>query len=158
MPVQLRPPAPIRLEPCAREAGDRRVQFVGIKAYKKAGGRILRDLFQPEHDGYLTDAAVLDRLVIEKLEADSEAIRADGWKWVEIMPTINHDHPLLPGRSLARPNMANFACGVFQHNRPLTDLRGWTANRLSWVESRRTLQRGNKAERRHLAVICEAAG
>ena len=37
------------------DAGDRRVQFVGIKAYKKAGGHILRDLFQPEHEGYLTD-------------------------------------------------------------------------------------------------------
>jgi ParB family chromosome partitioning protein len=30
------------------EAGDRRVQFVGIKAYKKAGGHIPRDLFQSE--------------------------------------------------------------------------------------------------------------
>lgn len=28
---------------------------------------------------------MLDRLVIEKLEA----IRAEGWKWVEIMPAIN---------------------------------------------------------------------
>lgn len=74
------------------EAGDRRVQFVGIKAYKKAGGHVLRDLFQPEQDGYLTDVAVLDRLVIEKLEAEAEAIRAEGWKWVIITPTINHDH------------------------------------------------------------------
>jgi ParB family chromosome partitioning protein len=74
------------------EAGDRRVQFVGIKAYKQAGGHILRDLFQPEHDGYLTDVAVLDRLVIEKLEAEAGAIRAEGWKWVIITPTINHDH------------------------------------------------------------------
>jgi ParB family chromosome partitioning protein len=74
------------------EAGDRRVQFVGIKAYKKAGGHILRDLFQPEHDGYLTDVAALDRLVIEKLEAEAKAIRAEGWKWVTIMPTINRDH------------------------------------------------------------------
>ena len=72
------------------EAGDRRVQFVGLKPYKKAGGHILRDLFQP--DGYLTDVAVLDRLVIEKLEAEAGAIRAEGWKWVIIMPTINHDH------------------------------------------------------------------
>jgi ParB family chromosome partitioning protein len=74
------------------EADDRRVRFVGIKAYKKAGGHILRDLFQPEHDGYLTDVAVLDRLVIEKLEREAEAIRAEGWKWVVIMPTISHDH------------------------------------------------------------------
>jgi ParB family chromosome partitioning protein len=74
------------------EAGDRRVRFVGIKAYKKAGGHVLRDLFQPEHVGYLTDPALLDRLVIEKLEAEAAAIRTEGWKWVIITPTINHDH------------------------------------------------------------------
>lgn len=74
------------------EADDRRVEFVGIKAYKKAGGHILRDLFQLEHEGYLTDVVVLDRLVIEKLEREAKAIRAEGWKWVEIMPSINHDH------------------------------------------------------------------
>lgn len=73
------------------EATDRRVQFVGIKAYKKAGGHILRDLFQPDHDGYLTDPAILDRLVIEKLEAEAAAIRAEGWKWVTITPSISHD-------------------------------------------------------------------
>jgi ParB family chromosome partitioning protein len=74
------------------DAGDRRAQFVGVTAYRRAGGHILRDLFQPEHDGYLTDVAVLDRLVIEKLEAEAAAIRTEGWSWVEIMPTINHEH------------------------------------------------------------------
>ena len=73
------------------DASDRRVQFVGIKAYKKAGGHILRDLFQPEHEGYLTDPAILDRLVIEKLEKAAEAIRAENWKWVTIMPNIDRE-------------------------------------------------------------------
>jgi ParB family chromosome partitioning protein len=73
------------------EASDRRVRFVGLKAYKKAGGHILRDLFQPEHEGYLTDPEILDRLVIEKLEAGAEAIRAEGRQWVIIMPTIDRE-------------------------------------------------------------------
>jgi ParB family chromosome partitioning protein len=73
------------------EADDRRVQFVGIKAYKKAGGHILRDLFQPEHEGYLTDPEILDRLVIEKLEAEAEAIRTEGWKWVIVMLIIDRE-------------------------------------------------------------------
>jgi ParB family chromosome partitioning protein len=85
------------------EAGDRRVQFVGIKAYKKAGGHVLRDLFQPDHEGYLTDAALLDRLVIEKLEAEAGAIRAEGWKWVIVTPLINHDH--LRGLGRAYPEL-----------------------------------------------------
>jgi ParB family chromosome partitioning protein len=72
-------------------ADDCRVKFVGIKAYRKAGGGIVRDLFDEEHEGYLTDAALLDRLVIEKLESAAEAIRAEGWKWVVIMPKIDHE-------------------------------------------------------------------
>jgi ParB family chromosome partitioning protein len=73
------------------EADDRRVRFVGLRAYKKAGGHVLRDLFQPDHEGYLTDPAILDRLVIEKLEREAGAIRAEGWKWVVIMPAIDRE-------------------------------------------------------------------
>lgn len=51
---------------------------------------MLRDLFTPEHDGYLTDPALLDRLAAERLEGEAEAIRAEGWKWVEIMPELDY--------------------------------------------------------------------
>lgn len=73
------------------ESSDRRVRFVGLTAYKKAGGHVIRDLFQPQHEGYLTDPDILDRLVTEKLEREAEAVRAEGWKWVIIVPTINHE-------------------------------------------------------------------
>lgn len=72
------------------EADDPRVAFAGLDAYRDAGGGILRDLFQPEHEGYLTDPALLDRLVAERLEREAEAIRAEGWKWVEIMPSLDY--------------------------------------------------------------------
>ena len=39
--------------------------------------------------GYLADPALLDRLVKEKLEREAEAVRAEGWQWVEIMPDID---------------------------------------------------------------------
>ncbi len=90
------------------EADDRRVQFVGLKAYKKAGGHVVRDLFQPEHEGYLIDPDVLERLVIRKLEAGAEAIRAEGWKWVVIMPVIEREKV----RGLGR---------VYPEREPLTD-------------------------------------
>ena len=51
---------------------------------------MLRDLFEPEHEGYLTDPALLDRLATEKLQREAEALRAEGWKWVEIMPEIDY--------------------------------------------------------------------
>src|SRR5271166_264532 len=71
-------------------ANDRRVRFVGVEAYKDARGQIERDLFQPEHEGYLTDAALLDRLTAEKLETLANEVRAEGWKWVEVLPTADY--------------------------------------------------------------------
>lgn len=63
-------------------AGDRRVRFVGVEAYAAAGGAVMRDLFEPDHGGWLSDPALLDRLVDEKLRAEGERIQAEGWKWV----------------------------------------------------------------------------
>ncbi len=41
------------------EADDALALFVGIEAYAAAGGHINRDLFQPEHEGYLTDPGLV---------------------------------------------------------------------------------------------------
>jgi len=72
------------------EADDRRALFVGLETYKQAGGHIALDLFQPEHRGYLVDVPLLDRLVAEKLKQEADPIRAEGWRWVEIMPQFDY--------------------------------------------------------------------
>ena len=66
------------------DAGDPRTRFVGLRAYLSAGGSLEKDLFQEEHEGFLTDPAKLDRLVIEKLQTVAAEVREEGWKWVEI--------------------------------------------------------------------------
>jgi ParB family chromosome partitioning protein len=71
-------------------ADDRRAVFVGLEAYQKAGGIIIRDLFDEKHQGFLTDTALLDRLAAEKLQAVAETVRAEGWKWVEVTPRVDH--------------------------------------------------------------------
>ena len=71
-------------------ASDRRARFVGLEAYKQAGGQITRDLFQPEYEGWLADAALLERLATQKLEALADTLRAEGWAWVEIEPEHGH--------------------------------------------------------------------
>jgi hypothetical protein len=63
--------------------------FVGIPAYEAAGGAVLRDLFDEENSGWLTDAALVNRLAAEKLEESAAAVRGEGWKWVEIMPVLS---------------------------------------------------------------------
>ena len=83
------------------DANDRRVRFIGLETYRAAGGGLVRDLFQPDHEGYLTDPAVLERLVAERLEAEASAVRAEGWKWIEIVPRL--DYGVLQGFGRVRP-------------------------------------------------------
>lgn len=72
-----------RLTSAHVEGADRRARYVGAKAYEAAGGAIVRDLFEPEDEGYFADSTLLDRLASEKLQAEAEAVRAEGWGWVE---------------------------------------------------------------------------
>jgi ParB family chromosome partitioning protein len=74
-------------------AGDRRAVFVGAEAYGEAGGTILRDLFTEDGGGWFEDVALLDRLVIEKLERiAAEAREREGWKWAEARLDYPHGH------------------------------------------------------------------
>jgi ParB family chromosome partitioning protein len=71
-------------------ATDPRAIFVGPDAYRAAGGAVVQDLFDAEGGGYFADAELLLRLASEKLERLSAAIKAEGWKWVEVMPRFDH--------------------------------------------------------------------
>jgi ParB family chromosome partitioning protein len=73
-------------------ADDRRAVYVGAEAYEAAGGVILRDLFEQDSGGWFQDAALLEQLVFEKLKVDAEAVRADGWKWVEAAISFPYGH------------------------------------------------------------------
>jgi ParB family transcriptional regulator, chromosome partitioning protein len=64
-------------------AGDPRALFVGVADYEAAGGVVRRDLFSERGDVYLSDAALLDLLVTQRLEREAETLRAEGWSWVE---------------------------------------------------------------------------
>jgi ParB family chromosome partitioning protein len=72
-------------------ATDKRVKFVTVEGYEAAGGTARRDLFAEGDEGvFILDAALLDRLVREKLEAAADSVRAEGWKWVEIQPEADY--------------------------------------------------------------------
>ncbi|RWP10647.1 ParB/RepB/Spo0J family partition protein [Mesorhizobium sp.] len=76
-------------------ANDRRAVFIGAEAYMEAGGAILRDLFTEDRGGFYEDAALLDRLVIEKLQGISETVRqAEGWKWADVHIDYPHANGL----------------------------------------------------------------
>jgi ParB family chromosome partitioning protein len=89
-------------------ASDPRAVFVGKDAYCQAGGALLADLFDTENEGYFTDAALLFDLAAKKLEAAAESVKAEGWKWVEVMPRFDYSA------------VAEFR-RVYPEQRPLTD-------------------------------------
>lgn len=67
-------------------ASDKQVKFLGgLDAYEAAGGTVRRDLFDDKEGGFAVDVVKLDALVAANLESAAQAVKAEGWKWVEIM-------------------------------------------------------------------------
>lgn len=52
--------------------------FVTVAAYEAAGGPLRRDLFSDDGRAYLQDAAVLDRLAVDKLQQPAREAAAEG--------------------------------------------------------------------------------
>jgi len=73
-------------------ASDRRARLIGLDAYERAGGTIMRDLFEHDDGGWLQDVPLLDRLVTEKLRTEAEAIAAEGWKWIAVAVDFPYGH------------------------------------------------------------------
>lgn len=76
------------LKPDSVSATDRRAKYVGLNAYKEAGGRVSADLFAEKT--LLDDEAILDQCFVDKLAVAARTLRQDqGWKWAEI---VNDSH------------------------------------------------------------------
>ncbi|KAF2988928.1 ParB/RepB/Spo0J family partition protein (plasmid) [Methylocystis sp. MJC1] len=72
-------------------ASDKMARFVTVEVYEQQGGAVLRDLFDDDESRIrLTDRALLHRLAAEKLEQEAEAVRGEGWKWVETATEYNY--------------------------------------------------------------------
>src|SRR3990170_2282631 len=71
-------------------ATDRRALFVGLDAYRASGGGVREDLFADDDraPAYLTDPALLDRLVDERLQNVVAQVQAEGWQWVRVAPGV----------------------------------------------------------------------
>jgi ParB family chromosome partitioning protein len=73
-------------------ATDKRARFITLPAYEEAGGDFRRDLFaEGDEFVFLLDSALLDRLAMEKLQAEAETLKAEGWKWVEAVPELDYE-------------------------------------------------------------------
>lgn len=61
-------------------------KFIGVDAYRDAGGFVRQDMFSEEF--WLSDSKLLNRLVLEKLSASASKIKKEGWAWVDIKPNF----------------------------------------------------------------------
>ena len=66
------------------DAGHPQVRLVGLDAYEAAGGGLRCDLFAEDETGvYVTDVALLETLVREKLDGHAAQVKVEGWAWVD---------------------------------------------------------------------------
>ncbi|WP_333708417.1 ParB/RepB/Spo0J family partition protein, partial [Ottowia beijingensis] len=92
-PTWQRQPSQLRERLTEQEIGasHQLVRFVGLGAYEQAGGGIRRDLFAEGDAGvYVSNIALLDTLVREKLNSHAAAVRAEGWAWVDASPAVTY--------------------------------------------------------------------
>lgn len=66
-------------------------KFVGLAAFEQAGGKVRRDLFADDGQGWYTDTELMTRLALDKLAPLAETVRTEGWKWVEVRVDFPHD-------------------------------------------------------------------
>lgn len=80
---------------------DKRVLYVGIDAYVKAGGNIRSDLFT--ETTFLLDLQLLNELAAKKLAKSGKKIRAEGWAWVKVDPDLSWEKKNKYGRIYESP-------------------------------------------------------
>ena len=81
-----------------------RVRFVGLKAYKAAGGTVEEDLFAAQDDRsiHVCDVALLNELASKKLQTARRELEL-GWRWVDTMLETDWDVTRQFGRLKGKP-------------------------------------------------------
>jgi ParB family chromosome partitioning protein len=81
-------------------SADPRVRFIGgPDAFIVAGGDVRRDLFsEGGRGGFISDVGLLEQLVGAKLETAADALRTEGWGWVDVWPTWDQTEYFRLGR------------------------------------------------------------
>ena len=81
-----------------------RIRFVGLKAYRAAGGKVEEDLFAAEDESriHVCDVDLLNRLASKKLDAAKRKL-GRGWRWIDTMLEADWDITRQFGRLKGAP-------------------------------------------------------
>ncbi len=85
-------------------AASARARFVGLKAYKAAGGTVEKDLFAAEDDRsvLICDVKLLGELASKKLQSARRKL-GDGWRWIDTILEAPWDVTRQFGRVKGKP-------------------------------------------------------
>ena len=135
------------LKPDAVSASDRRVKYVGLDAYKKAGGRVSGDLFADKT--LLDDEAILDQCFADKLAVAARTIRQEqGWKWAEVV-----DASYFGGYDIDQMKCAR----IYAEQGDLTEEQAERYDELAELAEADVLDEAGEAELEALQTILEGA-
>lgn len=76
------------------------VAFVGLDAYRAAGGTVREDLFGTDH--VVDDAKLLKKLADEKLDAAIQGLVTEGWQWAMVEPSDSFYYGTIPPSKKAK--------------------------------------------------------
>lgn len=85
---------------------DSTVIYLGLPAYKKAGGQVTQSLF--DDTAIIENADLLRSLAKEKLEDEAKQFGIDGWKWTEVFLGDPTDSPLFSSTTPIQSKGNNF--------------------------------------------------
>lgn len=121
-------------------------KFVGLDAYRAAGGVVAQDLFaQADDAGFISNVALLETLAAEKLEIEAEPVRGEGWAWVEVVLSFDYSLSQQYGRAyptslpLSSEAQAEIEALTAEYERLEAEGEGETdegAERMSQIEDR----------------------
>ena len=133
------------LKPDSVSATDRRVKYVGLDAYKEAGGRVSADLFAEKT--LLDDEAILDQCFSDKLAVAARTMRQEqGWKWAEI---VNDSH--FGGYDIDQMKCAR----IYAEQGELTEEQATRYDELDELAEAEVLDAAGEAELQALQIILD---
>ena len=132
-------------------AASARARFVGLKAYKAAGGTVEEDLFAAEDDRsvLICDVKLLGELASKKLQSARRKL-GDGWRWIDTILEAPWDVTRQFGRVKGKPEPPTDA-----ENARLDEL---TAEIDRLKQAAYALSPNNTAERNRLTAEIEKLG
>lgn len=66
-------------------------KFVGAPAFEKAGGVVRRDIFGAAGEAWLTDPGLVEKLAMQKLQAEADRLAGKGWGWVDCLLHLEYN-------------------------------------------------------------------